>query len=233
MTTITATGRVDECAPETRITRSLLGYGILAGPCYVIASVVEGLTRPGFDFSRHDWSLLALGDRGWVHILVLVLTGLMVVAAAVGIARTERAAGRRAVAARLLAGYGIGLVGAGVFPADPAAGFPPGTPDTTTVTVSGHGMLHLLCGGLGFLCFVACCLVLARRFLREPARRWALFSALTGLVFLAAFGGVASSGGGSASVLTFTAAVVLAWSWLCAVSLRAYRATAHSTEAGR
>lgn len=233
MTTITAVGRVDRCASEIPVTRSLLGYGILAGPCYVIASVAEGLTRPGFDFTRHDWSLLALGDRGWVHVLVLVLTGLMVVAAAVGLARTERAAGRRTTTAWLLAGYGVGLVGAGIFPADPAAGFPPGTPDTTTVTVSGHGMLHFLFGGLGFLCLVACCLVLARRFQREPSPHWALFSALTGIAFLAAFGGIASTGGSSASVLAFTAAVVLAWSWLCAVSLRAYRATAHSTQARR
>ena len=47
--------------PGQRLTRSLLGYGVLAGPLYVLASLAEAATRPGFDLTRHPWSPLALG----------------------------------------------------------------------------------------------------------------------------------------------------------------------------
>jgi hypothetical protein len=46
--------------PDARVTRSLLGHGVLAGPVYVVASLTQALTRDGFDLTRHSWSLLAL-----------------------------------------------------------------------------------------------------------------------------------------------------------------------------
>lgn len=219
-------GHVD-CAPGTRITRSLLGYGMLAGPFYVLVSVVEGVVRPGFDFRRHDWSLLANGSLGWIHMLVLVLTGLMVAAAAVGFIRHLRGEGRSGAAGWFLAAYGAGMVGAGVFIADPANGFPLGTPEGPTVSPSVHGLLHLVFGGLGFLGLVICCLIRARQFHRDSARGWAVFSLATGVLFLAAFVGIASGGSASSlGVLTFTAAVLLAWTWLFLVSSREYRRAA-------
>ncbi len=65
----------DDCTPAARITKSLLGHGVLAGPFYVIASVVQGLLRSGFDFTRDSWSLLSIGPHGWIHVLVFLLTG--------------------------------------------------------------------------------------------------------------------------------------------------------------
>jgi hypothetical protein len=43
------------------ITRSLLGYGVLAGPVYVVVGLAQALTRDGYDLARHDLSLLANG----------------------------------------------------------------------------------------------------------------------------------------------------------------------------
>ena len=79
------------------VTRSLLGWGVIAEPCYVITSVAQGLLREGFDFSRHQWSLLANGDHGWLQVTNFVLTGLMLVAFAVGLGRAldGGVAGRR------------------------------------------------------------------------------------------------------------------------------------------
>src|SRR4051794_35600162 len=77
----------DSCDPGTRVTRSLLGYGVLAGPFYVTVSLAQAITRPGFDLSRHEWSLLATGPHGWIQIANLVLTGAMVLAFAVGLRR--------------------------------------------------------------------------------------------------------------------------------------------------
>ena len=47
MTTITAPATNAECTPAERVTRSLLGYGIIAGPMYVLISLVQGVTRDG------------------------------------------------------------------------------------------------------------------------------------------------------------------------------------------
>lgn len=43
------------CTPEGRVTRSLLGYGVLAGPVYVAVSLGQALIREGFDLTRHEW----------------------------------------------------------------------------------------------------------------------------------------------------------------------------------
>ena len=41
-----ATAVGPQCSPATRITRSLLGYGVVAGPFYVTVSLAKALTRP-------------------------------------------------------------------------------------------------------------------------------------------------------------------------------------------
>ena len=120
--------------------------------------------------------------------------------------------------------YGLGLIGAGIFVADPALGFPPGTP-ADAHPISWHGIMHFVTGGIGFLALIAACFVFAGRFRALKQRGWAVFSAITGIVFFAAFFGIAAGSqlGGSVLVfvtLAFTAAVVNAWVWLSALSLR-------------
>jgi Protein of unknown function (DUF998) len=56
--------------------------------------------------------------------------------------------------------YGVGLVCAGAFRADPADGFPAGTP-AGPGPVSCHGMLHLASAGVGFGGLIAACFVVA------------------------------------------------------------------------
>ena len=211
------------CGPAGRVTRSLLGYGIVAGPFYVLVSLAQAVLRDGFDLTRHDWSLLANGRGGWIQSVNLVLTGLMVIAAAVGCSRSLRAGPGRRLVPWLLAGYGSGLVGAGIFRTDPMAGFPAGTPAGPPVVVTGHGLLHLVCGGVGFLALILATLALARRLGREGRRGRAAFSALTGVAFLAGFVGITSGSSSPPVVLGFTAAVLLAWAWLSSTSLDLYR----------
>lgn len=208
MTAVAIAGR---CTPESRVTRSLLGYGIIAGPFYVGLSVLQGLTRDGFDFERHAWSMLANGPYGWIQSANLVLTGLMVAAFAVGLARNG--AGTRA--ARLVGAFGAGMAGAGVFRADPGQGFPEGTPEGAA-EVSWHGMLHFAVSGVGFVCLVVAMFLLARRF--APG-----FSRIAAVVFLAGFLAMAAGGGAAWSVLVFTGAIVLAWGWVTALAVAEYR----------
>ena len=43
-----------DCPPlPVRITKSLLGYGVLAGPFYVLVVAAQAATRDGFDPTRH------------------------------------------------------------------------------------------------------------------------------------------------------------------------------------
>ena len=39
------------CTAEARITRSLLGYGVIAGPFYIVVSLAQALARDGFDLT--------------------------------------------------------------------------------------------------------------------------------------------------------------------------------------
>jgi hypothetical membrane protein len=220
--TITTDG-TKTCDQTTSVTRSLLGYGIIAGPLYVGVSLAQALTRDGFDLTRHEWSLLANGDFGWIQSTNLIVTGLMVLAFAVGLHRSlvlRRLGG--GWAPRLVGGYGLGMVGAGAFRADPALGFPVGTPDGVT-DVSWHGTLHFVTAGIGFACLIVACLVLARRFAAAGSRGLAVFSVVTGVAFLAGFIGVASSGGAVAMNLAFTGAIVLVWAWMSVVAVHLYR----------
>lgn len=215
------------------VTRSLLGYLALAGPCYVVVSLAQALTRHGFDLARDEWSLLALGRLGWIQQANLILTGVMIIFGAVG---ARRAIGRFADAGtwapRLLAGYGLGLIGAGIFRADAADGFPPGTPGGRAAHVSGHAMLHLLFGSLGFACLIAACLVIARGYHRRADRRSAVASGVVGIVFAVGFAGIATGAASEAISLGFTAAVIISSAWLTAVAIDLYRRT-RTADAGR
>lgn len=215
------------CDRASAVTRSLLGYGVLAGVFYLGVGVLQGLFRDGYEFARHDLSLLANGPYGWIQIANLVLTGLMVIAAAVGVRRALRPGPAASWGPGLLVGYGVGLVGAGVFVADPMYGFPPGTPDGPPVTVSAFGLGHVVSAGIGFACLIAACFVLAHRFAGRGRLAWAWYSRGTGVVFLAGFVGIASGSASPAAVLGFWAALIAAWVWLAALAVHLYRATPH------
>ena len=231
MTTGHTTGEADSTRPPfdraAAVTRSLLGYGVLAGAFYLVVGLAQAVTRDGYDLTRHDLSLLANGPYGWIQIANLILTGLMVIVAAVGVRRAMRPGPAPSWGPALLAGYGVGLVGAGVFVADPMQGFPPGTPDGPPAMVSTAGLLHLVFAAVGFACLVAACFVFAHRFARRGRAGWAWYSRATGLVFLAGFAGIASGSDSPAVVLGFWFAVVVAWAWLAALCVDRYRATPH------
>ena len=217
------------CDRPAAVTRSLLGYGPLAGAVYLTSGVVQAHTRDGFDLRRHDLSLLANGPFGWVQVSTLVLSGVMVVAAAVGLARALAGARGSRWAPRLVGGYGGALVLAGVFVADPMDGFPVGTPAGPPADPTASGLLHVAAGGIGFACLVAAALVLAGRFSAEGRRRWAVASRTAAAVVLAGFVGVASGSAASWAVLGLWIGVVTGWAWLGAVAVHLYRRTPHPT----
>lgn len=161
---------------------------------------------------------------GWIQITNLVVSGLLVVACAMGVRQTLRGSHGGTWGSLLLGVYGVGLIGAGFFVADPAYGFPPGTP-ADAHTISWHGLLHFVSGGIGFLALIAACLVFARRFTMRGQRGWAAYSRATGALYLAAFVGIAAGSNSPGTVMTavilaFSVAVVLGWAWVAALAAR-------------
>ena len=218
-TTVVTPSATGTCTPAQRVTKSLLGYGVLAGVVFETSILVQGLTRYGFRIAHDDASLLSNGPLGWIQVTTFLLAGAMTIAAAAGM--------RRAMASRwapqLIALYGAGLVGAGIFSADPADGFGPGAPLGKAAHVSWHGAGHLIAGSIGFAGLIAACFVVARYFSRRGRRGLALYSWVTGVAFGMAFAGIATGSSSSAVVLPFYAAVLAAFTWLAIVSVHLYR----------
>jgi len=160
----------------------------------------------------------------------VLLTGMLVMASAFGLRSLLSAGPASAWGPWLIALYGAGLFGAGIFSADPAFGFPPGTP-ADEHSVSFHGLMHLVTGAVGFAGLIAACFVIARRFSRQGRSGWTSFSRVTGVVYSVAFLGIAtgSQQGGVLSaivILAFTGAVILGWAWLSAMELELTKETA-------
>jgi hypothetical protein len=210
-------------ASAEQATKALLTCGVLAGPLYLIVSLGQALTRPGFDLTRHAWSLLENGDLGWMQISNLVLSGLLVVACAAGMRRALHTGPGRRWGPLLVGVYGLGLIGAGCFTADPALGFPPGTPDGPPTNLTLHGILHFVFAGVGFLSLIAACFVFARRFSALGQPGWMAYSIVTGVIFFAAFAGIASGSVIAWVNIAFAIAVVIASTWLSALSAKLIR----------
>jgi hypothetical protein len=202
-------------APTT--TRTLLALGAAAGPLYVIVGLAQILTREGFDWTRHALSLMSNGPWGWVQVANFLLSGLLVLAGAIGLKRGLAIGRGRTAGPLFVAIYGLGLIGAAFFSADPALGFPPGTPDGPPAVITTHGLLHFVSGGIGFLGLIAACFVLAARFRGEGRSSWMWFSLATGVLFFAGFAGIASGAQSRTLVIAFYLAVLLAWTWLSAL----------------
>ena len=203
--------------------RALLACGVVAGPAYVALGLAQALTRPGFDLTRHELSQLALGDWGWVQIANLYVTGLLVVASAIGMRHHLRAGRGRTWVPRLVGLYGLGMIGAGAFTADPGLGFPPGSA-ADAMSVSTHGLLHLAFAAVGFCGLIAASIIYGRRWLSVGQPGWAVCSIATGLVFLATFVSGAMLAGAPAThslaTLLLWIGVLLGWCWLTATSIR-------------
>jgi hypothetical protein len=104
--------------------------------------------------------------------------------------------------------------------ADPAFGYPVGTPDSAPASMSWHGALHGIAPAAASIALIVACFVFARRFRADGQRGWAAYSIVAGIV---------------ASVLTAASFAVadyrlmfaggaFIWLWASAVCFQALRA---------
>jgi hypothetical protein len=204
-----------------KVTNRLLTAGVVAAPFFTVLALAQAAVRPGYDLTRHPVSMLALGDLGWIQTTNFVVSGLLMLLAAVGLrrARVGRKAGTWGPI--LLATEGIGLLIASVFEMDPGDGFPIGTPAGVPATMSGHMILHNVGGSLTFFTMIAACFVLARVFGRPWkvagraaaifGRPWKVAGRAAAIAFAVGLGWAMS--GGTAGSLTLFLGVVIAWTW--------------------
>ncbi|HEU4541286.1 MAG TPA: DUF998 domain-containing protein [Jiangellaceae bacterium] len=200
----------------SRATSALLACGVVAGPLFVAAAVIQAATRDGFDPARHALSQLSLGELGWIQITNFIVTGLLVVASAIGMRRVLTS-GRGAIwAPRLIGTYGVALIWGGVFVADPAYGFPVGTPDAAPEELSWHGILHGFAPAVAGLALVIACIVFVRRFAAEGRRGWLIYSVVAAVVYVVL--GFASFPAEDFRLMLAGGAVI--WTWASAVTAR-------------
>lgn len=205
----------------------MLGWGVVAGPFYLLLGLLLALTREGFDLSQHALSLLTLGDHGWLQILNFALTGIMVVIAGWGLLRAIEGHGRGAGSAVIVAGVAIAL--AGVFRPDPVAGFPVGAEETVTV----NGIVHLALGSVEFVAFAVAAVLLARLFTSRDERGRAGWSRAAGVVIVLAFAGGAALSAGPVGIALLWLAVLTGFGWLVTAAVWVYRIVPHPDAANR
>jgi len=203
------------------VTRSMLGYGVVVGPFYLAVGLFQAFVRDGFSFARHPLSVLANGTGGWIQTANFALSGLMVIAAAMGFWRMP--APRLRAASWFLGAYGAFVFAAAIFRADPVDGFPVGTPLGPPTTMTTMGMLHFVVGTLGFVCFAISGLCAVRPLLRRNEKSVARLSLFSGLAILIGFFGGFFIPGLSSPTAGIWFAVVVGWVWLSALSLKLYR----------
>lgn len=196
-------------------TRYLLRCGVVAGPFYLVVGLMQAFLRDGFDFSKHPLSVLANGPGGWIQTANFALTGLMVLAAAVGLGRALSPKSRAAT--WFLGGYGVAMIVAAIFPADPMDGFPPGVPKGPPTSISTTGLTHFIVGSLGFTFLAISCFFTAWALWRRDMSSLALFSLFSGsAIVLGFFGGMMLPMG----IWGIWIAVVVGWAWLAVLSVR-------------
>jgi hypothetical protein len=230
----TGTGAAEIRQSVPRRERALLACGVIGPPLFVAVFLVESVVHPpGFDPLRHTVSAFVLGEYGWVQRASFLVTGGLLLAFAFGL----RPALRRYRAGRwvplLVALFAIGLIGSGVFAADPiasgvtaAAPYPLATPTAPGRTL--HGVLHDLFGTPVFLGLPVACCIVAYRLATAGRKGWAAYSIGTAVAFLAGFvlTGMAlaqppliPSVGGLLQRLT----IIIGWTWLAALAAHLLR----------
>jgi len=164
---------------KTSVIRFLLVCGVLSAPLFYTAAIAQAFTRTGFDIKRHAISTLTLGDLGWIQSTAFIFTGLLAVAAAVGIRAFLRGSKGGTWGAILIGIYGIGMIMAGVFRPDPGLGFPAGASTDMPTTMSGEAAMHSFAFFTAFICLVASCVIFARRFAAQGERGWGVYCIAT------------------------------------------------------
>jgi hypothetical protein len=165
---------------NSRVAAWLLSGGVIGAILFVGAFLIAGWTRPGYDPTSMYLSYLSLGPGGSLLRVMTMVSGLLMVAGAIGLRGVLRT-GRAARLGPILIGLcGLGVVVAGILVPDFARGYPPGTPLGPPVNPSFEARSHDVAAGIAMVCVIEGMFAFAWRFASEPGgARWALYSRLS------------------------------------------------------
>ncbi len=191
--------------PATEPARRWVAWTVAAtGPAFAAVVIVQAVVRDGFSLADHPLSLLSLGPGGDVQTAAFMVAGVVFAVAGLAVSRTARP-GASSWSARLIGVFGICLLLSGVFPADPANGYPDGADDATTWV----GAVHNAAAGIGGLALVAAATVAARRRFRRGERRSGIVAGVVAASSLIL--GAVGSGTGDFRIAFVGGAI--AWIW--------------------
>jgi hypothetical protein len=213
---------------DVRQTKRLLTCGVIAGPLFVITFLIEGVTRADYNPLRHPVSSLALGEFGWIQSANFIVAGLLMLAFSLGLWLTLRTQRDSIWGPLLVAIWGIGLLGAGIFITDPVSGYPLGTPDLI-LTPTTSGALHDQLSLLGFGALTAACFVFGYRFTKMGERGWAFYSVMTAILFPIGIVLASAAFSQNASLVVFGGliqriTITVGWTWLTLLALHLLKA---------
>jgi hypothetical membrane protein len=196
----------------TQSTKWQLLGGVLATPLFFIVAFAQAFAHPGFDITRHYLSQLSSGDLGWIQMANFIVVGGLYVLCAAAIGRVLSTGRGATWGPRLIGAFGVGLIAAGVFVADPANGYPTGYPP---VEPTWHSMVHGLAAIGSGLLLTAAIFVFTARFLAEKSLSWAIYSAVSGIIYF-----VLPWINADLSSLLLPVASVIGWGWVSVVAWR-------------
>jgi Protein of unknown function (DUF998) len=223
--------------PSHRIpTRLLLQGGVVGPVVFVVAILIEGATRPGYDPVRQFVSVLSLGDGGWVQAANFVVSGLLIVGLGVGSSRLARDADRRWVA-RMLTVAGLAFAWSGLFSTDPQWGYPVWISAYAAANPTWHSDLHYIGGFVAATALPLAIVVEARRAWCAADRQRALYSLASAAVMAGCFLMGLAVGGPAAQFawggLLQRASLIAGMQWLASLAIAQLRSEGRRAPAVR
>jgi len=203
--------------------KMFLMSGALAGPLFTLVWILESLTRANYNPLRHPVSSLELGSLGWMQSANFIVAALLSLMFAIGLRLVLRRERGSFWGPLLVAIWGVGLLGAGIFVTDPVSGYPPGTP-AVILNPTTYGALHDQISVLGFLALTVACFVFASHFAARSERRWTIYSILTGILFPIGIFLASAAFAQTESLVVFggliqRVIVTLGWTWLTLLAI--------------
>jgi hypothetical protein len=120
--------------------------GAIAPYLFILVFVNIGAKRRGYRPRRHYVSLLAIGPGGWMQRANFITCGL---------AMLWFSTAQSGALAFTIGVFGGALIGSGVWVADPALGYPLGTPSAWPPPMTPHGLVHNVAGLVAFVSVIA------------------------------------------------------------------------------
>jgi hypothetical membrane protein len=183
--------KTERASESVLSSRRLLQAGVFGCIFFVLLFLLQGIARENYSSFKHPVSSLSIGEYGWIQRFNFIICGGAILLSSFGfrnLINDKRANG----IGYLLAGAGIGLIGAGLFSTDPIYGYPTTAPlALSQFTSTGH--LHDIFSLLFFICVPIACYRTSRT-MRSLGNRNMTYVSIAAAVLMLVFFSLAALG---------------------------------------